>query len=263
MKKSIDQICQEAVEIALVTGAYLKEEQQKLSISAIEMKSARNYVTYIDKEAERRAIEGLSQILPDAAFLAEEETVEFEEKEYTWIVDPLDGTTNYIHGDTPYSVSIALMHNKKTVLGIIYDPVADELYTATTESDATLNGIPITISKHETLQNGYIGFGIPYKLDSKGEEILKRTTLQYRKCSFRIKGSAAAEICYVASGRLDAYFHSGLSPWDVAAAAFILKKTGGRITDFSDGDNYVFGREIVATNGYIHQELMDNIINQQ
>lgn len=263
MTKSINIICKEAVEVALATGKYLKEEQQKLSHSAIEMKSDRDYVTYIDKEAERRTIEGLSKILPDAAFLAEEETVEFEQKDYIWIVDPLDGTTNYIHGDTPYSVSIALTHKNKTVLGIVYDPIADELYTATSESEATLNGKPISVSKHATLQNGYIGFGIPYKLNSKGEEILKRTTLQYRKCSFRIKGSAAVELCYVASGRLDAYFHSGLSPWDVAAGAFILEKVGGKITDFSEGENYVYGRELVATNGYIHQDLMDNIINQQ
>lgn len=263
MKKSIDTICRQATDVALATGKYLKEEQQKLAKSAVEMKSARNYVTYIDKAAEEMTVAGLKPILPDAGFLVEEETVEFERREYTWIVDPLDGTTNYIHGDTPYSVSIALMHNDKTVLGIVYDPIAEELYVATSESPATLNGQPIAASRHETLENGYIGFGIPYKLDARGEEILQRTTLQFRKCSFRIKGSAAVEICYVAAGRSDAYFHSGLAPWDVAAGAFILERVGGRCTDFSGGDNYIHGREIVASNGYVHREIMENIINQQ
>lgn len=262
MIKSINTICNEAIEVALATGKYLKEEQQKLSHSAVEMKSARNYVTYIDKTAEKIAVEGLKPIIPDAGFLVEEETVEFKQKAYTWIVDPLDGTTNYIHGDTPYSVSIALMHNNETILGIVYDPIADELYSATSESEATLNQQPVAKSEHKTLENGYIGFGIPYKLDAKGEEILQRTTHQFRKCSFRIKGSAAVELCYVAAGRSDAYFHSGLAPWDVAAGAFILERAGGKCTDFSGGNNYIHGKEIVASNGYIHQEIMENIINQ-
>lgn len=262
MTKSIETICNEAIKVAFETGKYLKEEQQKLSRSAVEMKSSRNYVTYIDKTAEKMAVEGLKPIIPDAGFLVEEETVEFKQKEYTWIVDPLDGTTNYIHGDTPYSVSIALMHNEKTILGIVYDPIAEELYTATSEQAAMLNQKPITKSEHKTLENGYIGFGIPYKLDAHGEDILQRATLQFRKCSFRIKGSAAVELCYVAAGKSDAYFHSGLAPWDVAAGAFILERVGGKCSDFSGGDNYIYGREIVASNGYIHQEIMENIIKQ-
>ena len=263
MKKTIDIICNEAIEVALKTGKYLKDEQQKLSVTAVEEKSTRNYVTYIDKEAERITVEGLKRILPEASFLAEEETVEYEKKEYTWIVDPLDGTTNYVHGDSPYSVSIALTHNNEIILGIVYDPVLDELYCATSEGGSTLNGVPIKVSQHPTLQNGYIGFGIPYHLDERGEGILKRTTEQYRKSSFRIKGSAAVELCYVAAGRSDAYFHSGLSPWDVAAGSIILKKAGGTITDFSGNDNYIFGREIVGSNGLIHREIMDNIIKER
>ena len=118
------------------------------------------------------------------------------------------------------------------------------------------------MSEKNVLQNGYIGFGIPYNLTAEGEKILQNALHQFKKCSFRIKGSAAIEICYVACGRSDAYFHSALSPWDVAAASFILKCAGGCCTDFSDGDNYIFGKEIVASNGYLHQELMNEIIRK-
>ncbi len=249
-------------EIAYKAGKYLKEEQTRLKLNSIETKSQRNYVTYIDKEAEKIIVSELSKIFPDTGFLTEEGTIESEIKEWTWIIDPLDGTTNYIHGDTPYSVSIALQYKQQIVLGIVYDPVADELYSASNISGAKLNENPIEISKTKSIQNAYIGFGIPYNLDKRGKGILYRTTLQYKNCSFRIKGSAAIELCYVAAGRSDAYFHSGLSPWDVAAGSFILERAGGKITDFNEGNNYIFGKEIVASNGYIHKEIIEQIITE-
>ena len=155
------------------------------------------------------------------------------------------------------------MKEREILLGVVFDPVAEELYYAVENENARLNQKPIKVSEKNMLQNGYIGFGIPYNLTAEGEKILQNTLHQFKKCSFRIKGSAAIEICYVACGRSDAYFHSALSPWDVAAASFILKCAGGRCTDFSDGDNYIFGKEIVASNGYLHQELMNEIIRKQ
>lgn len=247
-------------ELALSVGEYLKEEQTGLKKKDIELKGSRNYVTYIDKEAERRLVEGLKLLLPEAGFLTEEETVSFEQKEYTWIIDPLDGTTNYVHGDSPFSVSIALMQNKKIILGVVYDPIAAQMYYATGRGKAFLNNSAITVSNHPTLENGYIGFGIPYNLDERGEQILKNAMKQFRKSSFRIKGSAALEICYVASGVSDSYFHSGLSPWDVAAGAFILECAGGKCSDFSGGEDYIFNKELVASNSFIHQEIIKTII---
>lgn len=258
----LEKICHEVKELARSTGAYLKAEQGALKKRDIELKGSRNYVTYIDKEAENRLVEGLSRLLPEAGFLTEEETVEFEQKEFTWIIDPLDGTTNYVHGDTPFSVSIALMKGKEIILGIVYDPVAEQLYSATGEGKAFLNDTPLGVSNHTTLTNGYIGFGIPYSLDKKGEQILANAMKQFRKCSFRIKGSAALEICYVAAGFSDAYFHSALSPWDVAAGAFILQCAGGKCTDFSGGNNYIFNKELVASNSLIHQEIMETVIQE-
>jgi len=125
----------------------LKEQQQKIDTSSIEMKGARNYVTYVDKEAERQLVTALSQLLPEAGFLTEEATVEFVEKQYVWIIDPLDGTTNYVHNDTPYSVSIALMKEREILLGVVFDPVAEELYYAVENENARLNQKPIKVSE--------------------------------------------------------------------------------------------------------------------
>ncbi len=256
----LEELCNKVKELAFSTGEYLKTEQAALRKRDIELKGTRNYVTYIDKEAENRLVEGLSRLLPEAGFLTEEETVGFEQKEHTWIIDPLDGTTNYVHGDSPFSVSIALMKENEIILGVVYDPLAAQMYSATGTGKVFLNDNPVRVSGHSTLTNGYIGFGIPYSLDERGEQILRNAMKQFRKCSFRIKGSAALEICYIAAGVCDAYFHSGLSPWDVAAGAFILQCAGGKCSDFSGGDNYIFNKELVASNGIIHQEIMETII---
>ncbi len=261
MTMNLEFIRRETEVVAIEVGSYLKEEQVKLSKNEIEFKGERNYVTYIDKEAEKRTIEGLSKVIPEAGFLVEEETVEYEEKPYVWIVDPLDGTSNYIHNNTPYVVSIALMHEDKIVLGVVYDPVLEELFSATSDSVTTLNGSPISVSKHSTIRNGFIGFGIPYKPDNKSKEIIQRASLHFSESGFRIKGAAAAELCYVAAGRYDAFFHSGLAPWDVAAGAIIVQQVGGIITDYSGGKNFLHGREVIAPNKLIYEELMTRIIN--
>lgn len=257
---NLEILCSEVKEIARITGAYLKNEQALLRRNDIELKGTRNYVTYIDKEAEQMLVAALQQLLPEAGFLTEESTVAFEQRTFTWVIDPLDGTTNYVHGDTPYSVSIALMHNGEVIMGVVFDPVANQMFTATEKGKAFQNDLPLQVSKQAMLENGYIGFGIPYSLDERGEQILQNAMKQFRKSSFRIKGSAALEICYVAAGISDAYFHSGLSPWDVAAGSFILQCAGGKCSDFSGGDNYIFGKEMVASNAAIHQEIMNHII---
>ena len=263
-KKSIlymDKLCKNVEVLARSTGEYLKNEQAKLNKKDIELKGARDYVTYIDKEAERILVKGLKELFPAAGFLTEEETVDYEETEYTWIIDPLDGTTNYIHGDVTYAVSIALRHKQEIVLGVVYDPITDQLFSATEPGDAKLNNKTLEVSTHNTIKNAYLGCGIPYVLDAKGELVLQNAMKHFRSCSFRIKGAAAIEICYVAAGITDAYFHSGLSAWDVAAGTFILKCAGGMSTDFSGGHNYLFGRELVASNGFIHNEIMKHIID--
>lgn len=257
LNKILDQVCNTANDI----GSYLKNEQSKLKSSAIEMKGSRDYVSYVDKEAEKQLVSALKAFIPNAAFLAEEGTVEHEEKDYTWIIDPLDGTSNYVHGLAPYNVSIALMHKNETILGVVYDPLANEMFTAIKGEKACLNGEEIKVSSKDEMLNSFIGFGIPYHVDNETQNILKNIWSYFGHSSFRLNGSAAIELCYVASGRYDAYLHSGLSAWDVAAGAFILKQSGGKVTDYRMGDNYIFGKELVATNRAIHSSIMKRIIN--
>ncbi|MDD2243028.1 MAG: inositol monophosphatase family protein [Dysgonamonadaceae bacterium] len=262
MTQIIDKIYIEVCNIAKQTGSFLKEEQSKLSRSNVELKGTRNFVTYIDKEAEIQIVKCLTPLIPEAGFLTEEDTIENESKEFTWIIDPLDGTTNYIHGDNPYGVSIALMKENKIVLGVVYDPLTKELFSAFDgeNGEARLNGQIISVSSHKTLKNAYLSFGIPYQIDVKAEEIFQNAYKLFRSSSFRIKGSAALEICYVACGRFDGYFHSGLSPWDVAASSYILQRAGGICTDYCGLDNYIFGKEMVASNPSIYSEIMQQII---
>ena len=261
MNIDLNNILSQVCHVANLTGKYLVDEQAGLKDSAVEMKGARNYVSYVDKEAEKQLVEALKVLIPDAGFLTEEDTIEYEQKDYTWIIDPLDGTSNYVHGYAPYSVSIALMYKQETILGVVYDPVANEMFTAIKGEKARLNNQLIEVSNKCEMENSFICFGIPYDVSSKAQSILQNTFKYFGTATFRLKGSAAIEICYVACGRCDAYFHSDLSPWDVAAGAFILQQAGGKNTDFSNGDNYIFGRELVATNGHIHSAIIDNIIN--
>ncbi len=257
LNKILTLVCNAATHI----GTYLKTEQSKLKETAVEMKGLRDYVSYVDKEAEKQLVNALQKLLPNAGFLTEEGTVEQTHKEYTWIIDPLDGTSNYVHGIAPYNVSIALTHNNQTILGVVYDPLANEMFTAIKGHKAHLNNQPIQVSTRDQLKNSFIGFGIPYDVDNDAATILKNTWQHFGNASFRLNGAAAIELCFVACGRYDAFFHSGLSPWDVAAGAFILQQAGGKITDYSNGSNYIYGKEVVATNSLIHTAIMKNIIN--
>lgn len=261
MNLDLNKLLVKVSQVAKQIGEYLKDEQSKLESSAIEMKGSRDYVSYVDKEAERQLVSALKDYVPDAAFLTEEDTVEYIEKDYTWIIDPLDGTSNYVHGMNPYTVSIALMYKNEVILGVVYDPMADELFTAIKGEEAYLNNNKINVSHQNEMLNSFIGFGIPYEVTSEAQNILNNMFRHFGNASFRLKGSAAIEICYVACGRLDAYFHSDLSPWDVAAGVFILQQAGGKITDFKNGANYIFGKELVATNSKMHSIIMKNIIN--
>ncbi|MGV8963656.1 MAG: inositol monophosphatase family protein [Candidatus Saccharimonadaceae bacterium] len=261
MNIDLNNILSQVCHAANLTGKYLVDEQAGLKDSAVEMKGARNYVSYVDKEAEKQLVEALKALIPNAGFLTEEDTIEYVQKDYTWIIDPLDGTSNYVHGYSPYSVSIALMYKQETILGVVFDPVANELFTAIKNERALLNNQPISVSNKNVLENSFICFGIPYDVSNKAHSILQNTFKHFGIATFRLKGSAAIEICYVACGRCDAYFHSDLSPWDVAAGAFILQQAGGKNTDFTNGSNYIFGKELVATNAHIHHTILDSIIN--
>ena len=261
MNLDLNKVLNQVTDIANNIGEYLKTEQSKLKSSAVEMKGMRDYVSYVDTEAEKQLVSALKPIIQNSGFVTEEDTVEQKEREYTWIIDPLDGTSNYVHELVPYNVSIALTHKQETILGVVYDPVADEMFTAIEGDKAYLNNKEINVSNRAELENSFIGFGIPYQIDTKSKEILQNTWNYFGRASFRLIGAAAIELCYVACGRYDAFLHSGLSAWDVAAGAFILQQAGGTITDYDNGNNYIYGKQVVATNSIIHNDIMKNIIN--
>jgi len=248
-----DEICFRVVDLVRYTGEFIMEEKDKISSRDVETKGVHNYVTYVDKTAEKMLVDGLSRILPPAGFIAEEGTSEKRGDMYNWIIDPLDGTTNFIHGLPPFSISIALQRDDETVLGVIYEPNLDEVFYAWEGSPAFLNYQPIDVSQKADLNNALLATGFPYydysKLD-KYMEFFKWCMVNTR--GVRRLGSAAVDLAYVACGRMDGFYEYGLSPWDVAAGAFIVERAGGKVSDFSGGDNYIFGKEIIAFNSKLH-----------
>lgn len=256
---NLQNICNQVVALSKKTGIYLREENNRLTQSGIETKSFNNYVTYVDKHSEKLLIEGLSEIFPQAGFLTEEGTKELHDEEYFWIIDPLDGTTNYIHHLSPYAISIALMKKNDILLGCVYEVTLDEAFYAWKGGKAWLNGEEIKASQTKSIINSVTAHGIPYNLNPEYNFILDSIRRFYGKCTLRHLGSAASELCYVAAGRYDAYFHASLSAWDVAAGAIIVQEAGGKITDFSGKKNYIFGKEMVSTNGLIHEELLKEL----
>lgn len=259
---NLEQICQKTCDLTIEVGKFLKSELGKVKAQEIEHKYLNNLVSYVDKTSEQQLIEGLSKILPNAAFLAEEGTVAHEQKDWQWIIDPLDGTTNFLHQLPFFSISIALQYEGKTVLGVVYEVNNQELFYTWKGANASfLNQKPIRVSQTEILQQSLLATGFPYydfeRIDAY-LNMIKPLMLSTR--GLRRFGSAALDLAYVACGRFDGYFEYSLSPWDVAAGAFIVEQAGGKVGDFGGGDNFVFGREIVAGNAYIYKYLIEATI---
>jgi myo-inositol-1(or 4)-monophosphatase len=258
---NLKQIFAQVNNLCVSTGDMIKNELGQLTSEDIHNKGVHDYVTFVDTISERRIVKELNNLLPEAGFIVEENTIEHQPKPLMWIIDPLDGTTNFIHGIPCFSISIALMLNNKIILGVVYDIMRDECFYAF-DDGAWLNNKPIKVSQTPDLESSILGTGFPSrdytKLD-KYMDVLK--TLFINTHGVRRIGSAAIDLCYVASGRFDAFFEYGLKSWDVAAGAFIVEKAGGKVTEFNEGENYIFGNDIIASNGKIHDKIIE-IINK-
>lgn len=256
---NLEQICQQACQVTIEVGQFLKAELGKVKAQDIEHKYLNNLVSYVDKASEQQLIEGLQKLIPSAAFLAEEGTVAFEPKEWLWIIDPLDGTTNFLHQLPFFSISIALQQEGKTVLGIVYEVNNQELFYSWNGADGTfLNKKKVKVSHTDSLKQSLLATGFPYydfNYLSNYMEMLQPLILGTR--GIRRMGSAALDLAYVACGRFDGYFEYSLSPWDVAAGAFLVQQAGGLVGDFAGKDNFVFGKEIVAANPIIYNYLIE------
>jgi myo-inositol-1(or 4)-monophosphatase len=253
-------LCKEVIEIAKSAGDFIRKEKGKITLEIIETKSLNSYVTYVDKHAELLIVNALKQILPNAGFITEEETESFQSDNHNWIIDPLDGTTNFIHALEPFSVSIALREKEETVIGVVYEIGKDECFYAWKNSPAYLNEKIIAVSSIQNLSDSLIATGFPYYDYIQNKNILNSLEYLMRNTSgIRRFGSAATDLAYVACGRFDAFYEYSLNAWDVAAGAFIVEKAGGRVSDFNKGDNYLFGREMVASNPSIFEDFSEII----
>jgi myo-inositol-1(or 4)-monophosphatase len=247
----------EAIQLCEDVGNFIHTENQNFDRSKIEQKgSFSNLVSYVDKEAESRLVKKLSEIIPGAGFIAEEGTESEGTNEYKWIIDPLDGTTNFLHGLPIFAISIGLTRKDKTVLGIVYEVSHKECFHAIEGGKAYCNDKVISISPIKTLQESLLATGFPYYHTEKKENYLEIIRIFLEQThGIRRLGSAAIDLAYVACGRMEGFFEYNLKPWDVAGGAFILQQAGGKVTDFSGGNNFLFGGELCA-GGHVQPEML-------
>jgi myo-inositol-1(or 4)-monophosphatase len=253
---NIEYITLEVNNICIETGRFIKSQVGKLANSDVEEKGVHNLVTYVDKESERRIISALIPLVTEAGFIAEEQSDLPKGDKYNWIIDPLDGTTNYIHGIPLFSISIALMENEELLLGVVYEINLEECFYAWRGGGAFLNGKPIRVSKTTELNDSLIATGFPYYDYSLLDPYLAlfRDLMQTSR-GIRRLGSAAVDLAYVACGRFELFYEYGLHPWDVAAGALIVKEAGGMVSDFKNGNQYIFGQQLIASNTLTHSEF--------
>lgn len=257
----LEKICTNVVDLSRSTGGYIISELGNRGNIDIESKGLHNYVTRVDKASEERIIKGLMKILPSSGFIAEEGSNGKRGERYNWIIDPLDGTTNFIHGLPPYAISIALAEHNRIILGVVYEMGLKECFYAWEGGKSYLNGKEIHVSNVKKVNDSLIATGFPYYNYSYLDNFM--TTVRFfmeNSHGLRRLGSAATDIAYVACGRFEAFYEYGLNPWDVAAGVIILKQADGEISDFKGGTDYLYGGEIIATNANIHTEFL-GIIN--
>ncbi|RZK51046.1 MAG: inositol monophosphatase [Pedobacter sp.] len=226
----------------------------------IEYKGLNDMVSYVDKNAEKQLVRNLSKLLPGAGFITEEETVNSYGKDFTWIIDPLDGTTNFIHGIPTYSVSIALYEGNSPVIGVIYEINRGEMFYTYKGGPAFLNNKEIRVSNNSNLSQSLLATGFPYYQFDKQPQYMQLFTEMMQKChGLRRIGSAAVDLAYVACGRFDAYFEYNLNSYDVAAGAYLVQQAGGIISNFAGGEEFLETRELLATNAKVTDEILQTI----
>jgi myo-inositol-1(or 4)-monophosphatase len=244
--------------LARSIGEFLRSERKGFSQSRVKIKGLNNFVSDVDKNAEQQIVDSLRSMLPEAGFIAEEGTATCSNERYRWVVDPLDGTTNFIHGLAPYAVSIALMDGDEVILGVVHEAVANECFYAWKGSKSFLDGHEIHVSEVATVESALVATGFPYYNFEKIQRYMNSLAFfMQRSHGMRRLGSAATDLAYVACGRFEAFYEYSLQPWDVAAGSLIVKQAGGRISDFSGGNAYIFGQEMVSTNAKIYEEFLE------
>ena len=285
-EKDLEKYTLAVCEIARQAGAYIREERRKFSLDSVERKHAHDYVSYVDKGSERLIVNALRELLPEAGFITEEGTAEevksdeVKSERLLWVVDPLDGTTNFIHQYAPYAVSIALLQGKTVLIGVVYEICADECFYAWKGGGAWLCGMrnvecgtrseecgmrnvecgmrseKLRVSSQK-MQDALLCLQFPYNSDAY-KPVMKRLIdrLYGHVGSIRACGSAAMALCQVAAGRLDGYAEQYIGQWDYMAGSLIVMEAGGTVTDYSGSQDFTQGNSVVATNGVIQQDFL-------
>jgi myo-inositol-1(or 4)-monophosphatase len=249
-----------AVTAAQRAGNIILENLGHISKDDIALKKASDFVTRVDTESERIIINTIKERYPEHSFLAEESVHESNTESYRWIIDPLDGTTNYIHQYPVFSVSIALEYKRERIAGVIHDPLRNDLFTAVKGEGAFLNGIRIAVSPVRDLKDSLICTGFPFRQKERIDLYLRLFKNIFNRVSdMRRAGSAALDLAYLACGRCEGFFEIGLSPWDVAAGALMITEAGGLVTDFNGGNNYLSTGNVVAGAPKIQGELLSEV----
>jgi myo-inositol-1(or 4)-monophosphatase len=244
-----------AVAAAREAGAILREGLG--GVRQIAYKGEVDLVTEMDKRSEALIVGALTGQFPGHRVVAEEGSgPRGGDSPYRWLIDPLDGTTNYAHGNPQFAVSIALQHGDDTIVGVVYDPMRDELFRAERGGGAFLNDRPVRVSAVDTLIRAMLVTGFPYNAALRGVALAHWTAFSYAAQAIRRYGAAALDLCSVAAGRCDAFYEAHLGPWDAAAGALIVVEAGGTITNSDGGPFDSFRGEIVATNGRIHDAIL-------
>lgn len=257
-QRDLEQITRQAMQAVRETAVFLHTEVNRVQPGQVEEKHLNGLVSYVDRTAEEMLVERLHRILPEAAFITEEETVaQRQTADLQWIIDPLDGTTNYLYGLPHYSVSVGLRAGADMMIGIVHHVPNDEMFYAWRDGGAWLNETPIKVSQRNTLRQALVATGFPYHNFSRADGWFKalRTFIAEGR-AVRRYGSAALDLAYVACGRFDIFFEYSLNAWDVAGGALLVHEAGGRISDFNGGNNFVDGGEMLACNAAVYDEAL-------
>ena len=257
---NLKDICKEIEKAALEAAQFIKKEAEVFDISFKERKGLNDFVSYVDKGAEKLLVEKLSLMLPEAGFITEEGTSTKVGVRYCWVIDPLDGTTNFLHGFYPYAVSIGLMDYDEVIAGVVHEVGKNETFTAWKNGGAWLNGKPVYVSEITTLADSLIATGLPYSDFHRLDQYMESLTYLCRHAQgIRRLGSAATDLAYVACGRFEGFYEYGLHPWDIAAGMLLVREAGGRVSNFSGKEDNLRGDELVASSGLIFSEFLESV----
>lgn len=254
----LDKLCKSALLVVSKAATFIKENLTKVHTDQVIEKGTNSLVSFVDQQAEQILVEGLSKLLPDAGFITEEEMTAQGKKDLTWIIDPLDGTTNFLHALPHFSVSVALYNGENVIIGIVHDVMHDEVFSAILGGGAKLNGQQISVTPRTSFHDVLIGTGFPYSTEhtSQGHFDALREVLMKTRGIRRI-GSAALDLCYVACGRFGAFYEHTLNAYDIAAGALIVREAGGLVTDYRGGDEWLFEGEILATAPQLQNDMLE------